>query len=290
MTVPEAARLGVTPARLCRLRGAGALVHLRRGAYALAEAWESATVTERYALRVRAVLRTRERVAASHHAALTLMGVPVWGTCLERVDVVDTSGQSARVRSKAALVVHPRPRGSSVAVDELGDPRVSVETALLQVARGSSPLAFAVALDQALRAALTTTGSVRTALETAPAGARWVAQAVDLLRAADPLSPSVEATRLRILLTDMGFTPRTRVPLRLDDGGSIVRPELLIGASIAVVRSAYSVAEQERLRAVGVVLAQVEDNDLDHPERVAASIAGAMRELDGLRPVRARGA
>lgn len=288
--MPEAARLGVTPARLCRLRGAGALVHLRRGAYALAEAWAAATETERYALRVRAVLRTRERVAASHHAALTLMGLPVWGTSLERIDVVDTGGQSARVRSKAALVVHPRPRGSVVALDELGDPRVSVEAALLQVARGSSPLAFAVALDQALRVGLTTVCAVRTALDAAPSGARWVLQCGDLLGAADPLSPSVEATRLRVLLTDMGFTPRLRVPLRVDGGASIVRPELVIGASIAVARTAYSSAERERLRAVGIVVAQVEDRDLDHPERVAASIAGAMRELEGLRPARARGA
>lgn len=288
--MPEAARLGVSPARLNRLRAAGLLAHVRRGAYALADTWSAAPETERYALRTRAVLRTRPGVAASHHAALTLAGVPTWGVPLDRIDVVDVAGNVTRVRSKAGLVVHPRPAWSKPVADTLGDLRVSVPTALLQMARDTSPMVFAAALDQALRAGVTTTGEVGAALRRDDGRARWVRQAAELLAGADPLSPCVEATRLRVLVTDMGFRPRLRVPIPLPGDGALVRPELVIGASIAVSRTAYPDSERERLREMGVAVALVPDADLDHPHLVAASIAGAMRELDLLRLGRARGA
>ena len=290
VTVPEAARLGVSPQRLNRLRVSGVLVHVRRGAYALSETWSNAHETQRYALRTRAVLRTRRGVAASHHAALTLAGVPTWGVSLDRIDVVEVTGTTTRVRGKAGLFVHPRPPALEPVTDDLGDPSVRVPTALLQVARDTSALAFAASLDQALRAGVTTTGEVGAALRLADQRARWVRQAGELLAAADPLSPCVEATRLRILLTDMGFQPRRRVPVRLGDGEDLLRPELFIGASVAVSRTAYPQSERDRLRAVGVTLAVVADSDLDHPDRVAASIAAAMRELDAIRVGRARGA
>lgn len=290
VTVSEAGRLGVSPARLNRLRVTGTLAHLRRGAYALADVWADATEAERYALRTRAVLRTRRAVAASHHAALALVGVPTWGMPLDRIDVVDVAGSTTRVRSKAGLHVHPRRTGLEIVADPLGDPRVSVAIALLGVARDTTALAFATALDQALVAGLTTTGEVGAALLLEDERTRWVRQAGDLLAGADPLSPSVEVTRLRILLTDMGFRPRLRVPLPSADGRSVLRPDFLIGSSIAVVRTAYPDCVRDRLRELGVTVALVQDADLDHPDRVAASIAVAMRELDALRVGRARGA
>ena len=65
---------------------------------------------------------------------------------------------------------------------------------------------------------------------------------------------------------------------------------LLLGSSIAVSRTAYTGRELARLRELGVAVALIGDDDLDHPDRVAASIAGAMGELDALRSARARGA
>lgn len=290
LTVPEAARLGVPPARLSRLRNAGVLVHVRRGAYALAGAWTDAAETERYVLRTRAVLRTRPGVAASHQAALTMAGVATGEAAPERIDVVDVTGTAARVRSKAGVFLHPRPVMSEIVTDALGDGRVPVTTALLQLARDSSPLVFAVALDQALRGGLTTTGEVGAALRLEVERPRWVRQAVDLLAGADPLSPCVEATRLRIMLTDMGFRPRLRVPLQSMADGSVLRAELLIGTSIAVSRTAYTDRERDRLRGLGMAVAVVPDADLGHPDRVAGSVAAAMRELEALRLPRARGA
>lgn len=290
LTVPEAVRLGVRPARLSRLRDAGVLVHVRRGAYALADSWADATELQRYALRTRAVLRTRPGVAASHHAALTMAGVPTWGVPWHRIDVVDVTGVTTRVRGKAGLFLHPRPVRSEIVTDDLGDARVDVTTALLHVARDTSPIAFAVALDQALRGGLVTTGAVGAALGLEAERRRWVRQATDLLAGADPLSPCVEATRLRIMLVDMGFRPRLRVPLRSASGGPVLRAELLIGTSIAVSRTAFTDRERDRLRGLGVAVAVVADVDLGHPDRVAASIAAAMRELEELRLPRARGA
>lgn len=80
----------------------------------------------------------------------------------------------------------------------------------------------------------------------------------------------------------MGFQPRRRVPIRDVRTRLVARPELLIGTSIAVVRSAYDLGVLERLREVGVVVAEVRDADAGHPERVAAAIAGAMAELSDL--------
>lgn len=290
LTVPEAARLGSSPSRLNRLATSGLLVHVRRGAYALADTWGAATEPERYALRVRAVLRTRPAVAASHHAALALDGVRPWGAVQDRIDVVELTGTRTRVRSKRGLVVRPWPAASQVVADAFGDPRVPTVTALVQMARDCSPIVFAVALDQALRLGRTSTGEVSDALQREDGRLRWVREGMDLLAGADPLSPCPEATRLRILLTDMGFRPRLRVPLWCGASGSVLRAELLIGSSIAVSRTAYSALDLARLRDLGVAVALVGDDDLAHPDRVAASVAAAMRDLDDLRFARPRGA
>ena len=290
VTVTEARELGIAPPRLSRLREEGALVHLRRGAYALGDAWAGASETQRYALRTRAVLRTRVGVAAGHEAALTLAGVAGWRSAPTRIDVVDLSGATTRVRGKGGLSRHPRPVRAEIVRDALGDSRVGVTPALLQVARDGTPLTFAVALDQALGLGLTTTGAVGAALRLEAPRRRWVRQAEGLLAGADPLSPAPEATELRMMLTDMGFRPRLRVPLHASADGAVLRAELLIGTSLVVSRTAYGERDRDRLRGLGMAVALVRDDDLGHPDRVAGSIACAMRELDALRLPRARGA
>ena len=290
VTVPEASGLGISPVRLNRLYTAGLLEHVRRGAYVLADTWADADEPRRYALRTRAVLRTRRGVAASHHAALTLAGAAPWGVPLDRIDIVDVDGRATRVRGKAGLVLHPARRGARIVTDDLGDPRVDVPSALLGLARDVSALTFAVALEEALRCGLTSVAEVTAPLEREDQRRRWVLQAREHVTAADPLSASTGVTRLRILLAGMGFRPRLRVPLRPLDDGPVLRPDLLIGTSVAVSLTAYSRRELDRLRAAGVEVAQVTQSDLDHPHRVAAAIAGAMRELDLRRGTRARGA
>src|SRR5690606_15661749 len=166
VTVAEAGRLSVTPAALNRLVRSGEMVHLRRGAYAVASAWAEGTEQERYALRTRAVLRTREGVAASHYGALLLAGVPVDRLPEDMVRVCDTTGAHQRVRTKAGLSVHPRPAGSRLHIDAEGDSYLDVAHALVLVARDDSPVAAAVALDQALRIRATSMVGVQEVLAT----------------------------------------------------------------------------------------------------------------------------
>ncbi len=286
LTVADEAHLGLPAGHLSRAARRGELVAVRRGAYALAQTWTGASDPERYALRTRAALRTRVRVAASHHAALVLAGLGEvvgdldadWG----HVDVVSVGNGAGRVRTRGGLSVHPQPTGGLILTDSLGDAFLDVASALIQVAREHSMQAFAVALDQALRRQLTSVSEVWSALARAPRQGRWSTQAREVVLDADPLSPSPAATRLRIVLADMGFQPRRRVPIRDVRTRLVARPELLIGTSIAVVRSAYDLGVLERLREVGVVVAEVRDADAGHPERVAAAIAGAMAELSDL--------
>ncbi|WP_404381233.1 type IV toxin-antitoxin system AbiEi family antitoxin domain-containing protein [Knoellia locipacati] len=87
-TSSDAARVDVGESALRHLTRRGEVVHVRRGAYVLADVWASATPEGRLALRTIAVLRTRPAAltakdhvpapdaatpdAASHQAALAL--------------------------------------------------------------------------------------------------------------------------------------------------------------------------------------------------------------------------
>ena len=286
LTVAEADRLGVSPGVLHRLARAGDLVHVRRGVYALAESWDAATDPDRYAMRTRAVLRTREGVAAGHHGALRLAGVPLDRVPEERSHVCDTTGTGQRVRTKGPLSVHPRPVRSRALLDALGDPYLDPASAVVLIARDDGAVAAAAALDQALRIRAVTVPDVERVLDTHDDRHGWVRQFRVLLADADPLSPAPAATRLRILLTDLGFRPRLRVPLRDSSGQFLTRPELLIGTSVAVVRDAYPPQVVDRLREVGVVLARIGPDESEHPELVAAAVAAALRELSALRTTR----
>lgn len=286
----DAERLGLDAAALCRLAREGHLARVRAGAYAVAADWAQASDVERYAVRTRAVLRTRPELVASHHSALVLAGVVVPGMDLEVIHAVDSRGQRHRVRRRGGLSVHPRTGGRKVIRDDHGDLMLEPATALVQVGLDEGELDFAVMLDRALGLRRATVEQVAAALDAEDRRSRRVGQLRRLLERADPLSPGPEATRLRILLTELGFRPRLRVPVRGRDGGLLARPELLVGTSIAVVRSAYSPGDADRLRQVGIAVALVTHEDLDHPDRVARVVAGAMREVAVMQRERARGA
>src|SRR5690606_40240717 len=69
--LPISARVGITANELTTLVRAGELVRVRRGAYVLSAVFDGADLSERYRLRVLAVLRTRPATdRASHQSAL----------------------------------------------------------------------------------------------------------------------------------------------------------------------------------------------------------------------------
>ena len=196
----DAVRVGLTPVQLDGLARSGQLVRVRRGAYVLRDAHDSATAEERYCLRVKAILRTRPSMdAASHHAAALLHGVDTYGVDLSVVDVV------ARVRAtrlRSGLRTHPglgltahRGPGSNV---------VALPTALCQVAGGSGVVAAVSSMDDALHDGRCTTEELRDAVALVPEHHRATAErAISLV---DPACESVGETRTRLLLRDLGFT------------------------------------------------------------------------------------
>ncbi|WP_347354848.1 type IV toxin-antitoxin system AbiEi family antitoxin domain-containing protein [Intrasporangium sp.] len=80
------------------------LVRVRRGAYVARSRWEAADADERYRLRVLAVARTRPGDTVSHHAALALRGLPLWGARTDRVDLLGAVRQPVH---RAGLCIHP---------------------------------------------------------------------------------------------------------------------------------------------------------------------------------------
>lgn len=290
ITGADADRLGLDAIALSRLTREGHLTRVRPGAYAAAADWAGASDVERYAMRTRAVLRTRPELVASHQAALVLAGVVVPRMDLEVVHAVDIGAARTRARRRDGLSVHPSPQGCDIARDDHGDRMLEPATALVQVGVDQGELAFAVCLDRALSTRATSTEQVADVLDAQRRCRRRAGRLRQLLESADPLSPGPEATRLRIVVASLGFRPRLRVPIRGRDGGLLARPELLVGTSIAVVRTAYPPGVVDRLHQVGIAVAVVDDQDVGHPERVARAVAGAMREVAVMQRERARGA
>lgn len=63
-----------------------ALARVRRAAYVDARLWAAADAAERYRLGVLAIARTRPGDVLSHHAALAVHGLPLWGFTAERIE------------------------------------------------------------------------------------------------------------------------------------------------------------------------------------------------------------
>ena len=92
----EALAAGLTRAYLHRALRARKLVRVRRGAYVHATVWQAASRDERYRLGCLAVARSRPGDALSHHAALAVLGLSMWGHDLGRIDLVTDTVQSVR--------------------------------------------------------------------------------------------------------------------------------------------------------------------------------------------------
>jgi hypothetical protein len=199
LSTADAARVGVTAVQLDGLRRSGELVRVRRGAYVLRSALVAASPEQRYCLRTKAVLRSRPALdAASHHAAVLLAGVDTYGVDLGLVDLV-SAVSSTRVRS--GVRTHPS-SGLDVEVVD-GWSRVSLASALCQVAGASGTVAGVASMDDALHDRRCTIGELSSAVLRLPEHQRGAAERAIAL--ADPACESVGETRTRLLLRDLGF-------------------------------------------------------------------------------------
>jgi hypothetical protein len=96
---------GLTDSQIQQLIRSGALRRIRHGAYADSSVWDRLSTTDRYRLRVRAVLRTAHPSAvASHVSAAVELGAPVWGLNLDDVHITRMDGRAGR--SEAGVVQH----------------------------------------------------------------------------------------------------------------------------------------------------------------------------------------
>jgi hypothetical protein len=195
----DATRAGADAETLRRLVARGEVVRVRRGAFVLTESMRSATPEERYRLRVRAVLRSRPpHDAASHHAALSVHGLPLF-----RVDlgVVDVDARVSRVRLQAGVRSHPGGPGRVQLVE--GTRAVVAATACVQTAAASGVVSGVCAMDGALHAKACDRADLEAALPLLPAAGRAVAARA--VAATDPACESVGESRTRLVLTDLGF-------------------------------------------------------------------------------------
>lgn len=294
--VHDAARVGVGTDELTNLVRRGELVRVRRGAYVLAPLYLAALPSERYLLRVKAVMRSRTATdRASHQSALALLGIDRFGV---REDVVSLeSPDVSRRRVKAGLATHPWSSGSVWRRGEFMS--VAPAVACAQVAATEGFTAGVCAMDCALRQGRCTRQDLERAAGSLPPLRRAVA--LRAIAATDPTAESVGETRTRIILTDAGFRVRSQVVIE-DDRGFVGRVDFLVGDSVIVefdglskyasfdgaAALASEKAREERLSRLGYEVVRIVWSDLDSPARIVERLRQAERLGRERRSARAR--
>ena len=283
-TAAQAARCGHDARSLRRLVADGECTRIGRGRYAVCPAPMRAE--DAHMARTRAVLlQAGGRIAASHHSALMLHGLPVFGADLALVHVMRLADRHTRRTSGVAM--HVASPGAVVAEVD-GYPAVDVATALVQHARVHGIVPAVVSADAALHRHRVTHAQLADAVERVR-GVPGSRDAGHMLRHADARSESVGETRLRLalLVLDIRVVPQHEIR----DGGALVaRADFLVRGTRVVVEfdglvkyrgdrgEAALVAEklrEDRIRSLGYEVVRVTWRELDQPQWVAARIRSA---------------
>lgn len=276
------------------LRGAVArseLVRVRREAYVDAKLWIAADDAERYRLTVMAVARTRPGEPLSHHAALAVHGLPLWGFTSGRIDV---ESDVRRVTSRRGITFHPR--SSTPAEDVGGVLVVPVARALVGAAVSMGRDCAVVAGDQALRTGMVTDDAlVAEVARLTPHQGRGSAHQAVL--AMDEKSESVGESRTRLVLEDLGLRPRSQVVLTDAVGRFVARVDFLLDGVVVEfdgkvkyrrARDAQDGSDsdpaqvvwlekrrEDGIRRLGHPVERVIWSDLDRPGLIAARLRAA---------------
>jgi very-short-patch-repair endonuclease len=277
----DAERVGVDTRTLARLIRGGQVRRLRRGAYLLEETWAAADPRERARLRALSVIHSQPRLAASHESALLLHALPT----KDVPTIVDGLGTVGRSELHRGLRVRPRLGVPSVAV---GAVQVVLPAwAIVQTALASGVAHALIPLDHALHAGSLTLDDLVQPQEVLLHGQRGSRIMTQLLALADARCESPGETQARLLLTDLGYAPRSQVVIRL--GSVTARADFVIDEWVVVeydgalkydglLGRAALVAEKERedaLTAAGYVVVRLVAADLTNPTRVRALIEAA---------------
>jgi len=280
----ELASIGAHSRLLDRAVRAGTLVRVSHGLYADAGTWVRLPEWERYRRRVEALLRSRPRWVASHHAALVLHGLPVHGADLARVDVAAPALASAirsgvhvhRLTDTHAELVRATPRA-------LPPAHACVLTAAAQGMESG-----VVAMDAALHRGLLSTVDLEAAL--GHPGARYGgARARAAMDATDAACESPGESLTRLALAAVGAEVRSQVEIH-DRDGFVGRVDFLVGDRVVVEFDGAQKYEgvdgrealvrekrrEDRLREAGYRVIRVTWSDLGNPARLVVRVRGAL--------------
>ncbi len=222
VSAAEALAVGTDHLALRRAVARRELVRVRRGAYVDGASWSAADVDERYRLAVLAVARTRPGDAVSHHAALALRRLPLWGHDRRRFDLVSDVRQ---ITARSGLHLHP---GAGVETSQVdGVATVSVARSVVRTALTMGRECAVVAGDAALRAGLVTPEALMAeAALVSPHQGRG--RALDAVLAMDGRSESVGESRTRLILDDLGLAHDSQVVIEDARGEFLARVDFLV--------------------------------------------------------------
>jgi hypothetical protein len=293
-TSTDAKLAGVDRNALARMVKQGVATRVAPRAYVLcADAARARTPEAAHALLARAMVRSFDgRVAASHHSALALIGLPFWQVDADAVHVCRRSGRSGRVRGQ--LHIHESvPRSFLKVATRASTPCVSPALAVIGTAMVDGVEAGLVAADAALHRGLVTLEQLDGALalcQRVPA----VTRARQAMALVDPRCESVGETRTRLVLTGLPGRPRVQSQYSVRDhfGSEVARVDFLVGRRVVVEfdgRLKYGLEgrpevalwrekrREDRLRELGYIVVRVVWADLERPDLVAQRVLAALR-------------
>lgn len=224
VTTADAARLGINRMTLKRLVEAGILLRTVRGVYLLAD---ERTPAERHEAVTRAMLDADPWSAASHHSALVMHGIDVYGVPFSQVQVADPRRSS---RSHQSLHRHVLREGDTV-VDIDGYKVLALPLALCQTAARFGMVAGLVAMDHALHQERCTVDDLRAVVESGRLR-RGVGAARRAVAMADGRAESPGESRLRAIIAAGPFEYDVQVKVGGPGDGYVV--DLLVDGCIVL--------------------------------------------------------
>ena len=290
----DATEQGVTRNVVRAMVRDGTVTRVAARAYVLSHILEAARTPEAvHRLRTLAILRAFDgRVAASHHSALALHGLPFWRVAEDTFHVCRVAGSSSRVRG--SLHIHE---------STTADPLVSLRlTRALTVTPGLAAVGTAmvdgleagvVAMDAALHAELVTRVDLQRLVD-AHALTPGVSRARDAIALADGSAESPGESRTRMVLRHLpaGINVEPQAVIRDRDHGFVGRCDFLVDGRVVVEfdgRAKYGLGgsptqdlwaekrREDRLRALGYAVVRLTWTDLANPDAVLQRVLEALR-------------
>ena len=294
-TAHDAYDCGYNRESLSQLVRRGRALRVGPSAYVDRNRYEAASPERQHEMTTRAVVRTFDgRVYASHHSALTLMSLPVFGAPLDHIHVTRTADSLSRRRPGLSIHTAYGP-GAGLLIGRT--PSVTPALAVLGAAMTCGIETGVVAADAALAAGKTTVDELQTWLARLSRH-RDVTHARQVVRLADARSESVGETRTRLLLNAIGFWPTPQVEIRDPQGRLVGRVDFLLDRERIIIefdglvkyadatgREALAAekSREDRLRALGYEFVRLTWADLSRPAvverqlRLAVARASARR-------------